>query len=116
MLRHSLAVGSSIPLRVLYSARSLADVIYRDELTRMTEDNGIDIRFTLTREQPAGWRGYGRRIDAELLSEVAWPPGERPLVYICGPTGFVEAAAQGLVELGHDPSTIRTERFGPTGG
>jgi ferredoxin-NADP reductase len=116
MLRHYLAVGSSIPLRVLYSARALADVIYREELTRMTEDDGIDIRFTLTRQQPAGWRGYARRIDVPLLAEVAFPSDEDPLVYICGPTGFVEAAAQGLVELGHDPSKIRTERFGPTGG
>ena len=115
MLRHYLAVGSSIPLRVLYSARSLGDVIYREELTRMSEDNGVDIRYTLTRQQPVGWRGYTGRIDVPLLAEVAFPSDEEPLVYICGPTGFVEAAAQGLVELGHDPSKIRTERFGPTG-
>ena len=116
MLRHYLAVESSIPLRVLYSARSWDDVIYRDELARMTEADDIDIRFTLTREQPAGWRGYARRIDVPMLAEVAFPRDEVPLVYICGPTGFVEAAAKGLVELGHDPSRIRTERFGPTGG
>jgi ferredoxin-NADP reductase len=109
-------VGSSPPLRVLYSARSLPEVIYREELARMTEDDGIDIRFTLTRQQPAGWRGYARRVDASLLAEVAFPSHENPLVYICGPTGFVEAVAQALVELGHDPSRIRTERFGPTGG
>ena len=72
--------------------------------------------ITLTREQPRGLdRATGGRIDAELLAEVAWPPDERPLVYVCGPTGFVEAAASGLVELGHEPGRIRTERFGPTG-
>ena len=75
-----------------------------------------DIRFTLTREAPAVWRGYRRRIDRELLEDVAWAPNERPLVYVCGPTGFVEVAANGLVELGHEPNRIRTERFGPTGG
>jgi ferredoxin-NADP reductase len=116
MLRHYLAAESTLPARLLYSARSLADVIYREELTRMTEDNGIDIRFTLTRRQPAGWRGYAGRIGVPLLAEVAFPSDEDPLVYICGLTGFVEAAAQGLVELGHDPSKIKTERFGPTGG
>jgi ferredoxin-NADP reductase len=116
MLRHHLATGSGVPLRLLYSARSLADVIYREELTRMIDDDGLDIRFTLTRQQPAGWRGYARRIDMPLLAEIAFPHDEQPLVYICGPTSFVETASSGLVELGHDPATIRTERFGPTGG
>jgi ferredoxin-NADP reductase len=114
MLRHYVAIGSTVPLRVLYSSRSIRDVIYRDELTRMRED-GLDIRFTLTRKQPAGWDGYARRIDLPLLAEVAFPSDELPHAYICGPTGLVEAAAGGLVELGHDPSSIRTERFGPSG-
>ena len=115
MLRHYVAVGSAVPLRVLYSSRSLPDVIYRDELRQMGEEDGLDIRFTLTRQQPAGWDGYARRVDLPLLAEVAFPSDERPLTYICGPTGFVEATAGGLVELGHDPSKIRTERFGATG-
>jgi ferredoxin-NADP reductase len=97
---------------MLYSARSLDEVIYRDELMRA--DDGVDIRLTLTRERPQGWDGYARRIDRDLLAEVAWPPAERPLAYVCGPTGFVETAATALVELGHDARRIRTERFGPT--
>jgi ferredoxin-NADP reductase len=76
----------------------------------------VDIRFTLTREQPGGWQGYMRRIDQDLLGEVAWPPSTQPLTYACGPTEFVETAASALVALGHDPGRIRTERFGPTGG
>ena len=116
MLRHYLAVSSEIPLRAIYSSRSLADVIYRDELTRMREDKGLDIRFTLTRRQPAGWSGYAGRIDVPLLAELAFPNHGPSLTYICGPTGFVEAVASGLVELGHDPYSIRAERFGPTGG
>ena len=51
-----------------------------------------------------------------MLAEVRVDPGERPRVYVCGPTPFVEAVAQALVQLGHDPHTIKTERFGPTGG
>ena len=116
MLRHYLATGSRVALRALYSARSLSDVIYREELMRMIEDDALDIRFTLTRQQPADWSGYARRIDLPLLAEVAFQSNERPLTYICGPTSFVETAASGLVQLGHDQSTIRTERFGPTGG
>jgi len=116
MLRHHRAVGSTVPARLLYSARSLEDVIYRHELMGMADDGEIDIRFTLTRAQPPGWSGYGRRIDRELLDEVAWTPAEGPLVYVCGPTAFVETAATALVELGHDPGRIKTERFGPTGG
>ena len=112
MLRHRAAAGSSVPMRLLYSSRSLAEVIYRDEW----EGLSADVRLTLTREQPEGWTGYARRIDAELLAEVAWPPEERPLVFVCGQTAFVEVAAESLVALGHDPSRIKTERFGATGG
>jgi ferredoxin-NADP reductase len=116
ILRHHRAIGSTVPVRLLYSARSLAEVIYREELMGSAVDGTVDIRFTLTREQPEGWDGYGRRIDHELLAEVAWPPSTRPLIYACGPTTFVETAASVLVALGHDPGRIRTERFGPTGG
>jgi ferredoxin-NADP reductase len=115
MLRHHRAVGSTAPVRLLYSARTLEDVIYRDELTQLAADGGVEVHYTLTRRQPEGWRGYGRRIDHDLLGDVSWPPSERPLVYVCGPTAFVEAAASALVGLGHDPARIRTERFGPTG-
>ena len=116
ILRHHRAIGSTVPVRLLYSARSPAEVIYRPELTAVAADGAVDIRYTLTREQPEGWQGYGRRIDQELLGEVAWPRRERPLVYACGPTAFVETAASALVALGHEPGRIRIERFGPTGG
>jgi ferredoxin-NADP reductase len=113
ILRHRAAAGSAVPARLLYSSRSLAEVIYRDELERAAD--GVDVRLTLTREQPEGWTGYARRIDGVLLAELAWPAGESPLTYICGPTAFVETAASALVQLGHEPQRIRTERFGPTG-
>jgi ferredoxin-NADP reductase len=115
MVRHHRAVGSTVPVRLLYSARALEDVIYRDELTRLADDDPVEVHFTLTRRQPEGWRGHSRRIDRELLDDVSWPPSARPLVYVCGSTAFVEAAASALVGLGHDPARIRTERFGPTG-
>jgi ferredoxin-NADP reductase len=116
MLRHHRAVHSDVPVRLLYSARSLDDVIYRDELTQLGMRSEIDVRLTLTRERPEGWRGYASRIDKELVEEVGWAPSEAPLTYVCGPTSFVETAAEALVELGHDASRIRTERFGGTGG
>jgi ferredoxin-NADP reductase len=116
MLRHHRAAGSTVPARLLYSSRTLAEVIYRDELAALGASGAIDVRLTLTREQPPGWDGYSRRIDADLIAEVAWPPAELPLVYVCGPTGFVEAAAAALVELGHEPGRIKTERFGSSGG
>jgi ferredoxin-NADP reductase len=116
MLRHREATGSDAPTRLLYSTRTQGDVIYREELEQFAVKGAADVRFTLTRDQPDGWNGYGRRIDKEILSEVAWSPSERALTYICGPTSFVETAANTLVDLGHDPESIRTERFGPTGG
>jgi ferredoxin-NADP reductase len=114
MWRHRRAVQSRVPVRLLCSARSLPLLIYRDELTQLTAD-GIDLSVTLTREQPEGWRGYRGRVDEDLLARVGWPPDERPLIYVCGPTSFVETTANALVALGHEPSRIRTERFGGTG-
>ena len=116
MLRHRAARSSTVPAKLLYSARDLGDVIYQSELERLGAGEGLEVVLTLTRSQPPGWTGYGRRVDNEMLAEVAWPPERRPLVYICGPTPFVEAVAGSLVALGHDPMRIRTERFGPTGG
>jgi ferredoxin-NADP reductase len=116
MLRHRAATGSQVPARLLYSSRSLDDVIFREELERLAAtDDGLTVTHALTRAQPPGWTGYARRIDAVMLEEVGWRPGERPLAYVCGPTRLVEAVAGQLVALGHDPARVRTERFGPTG-
>jgi ferredoxin-NADP reductase len=115
MVRHRAAAGSSAPARLLYSSRTLDDVIYRDELERLMGD-GLEVTHTLTREQPDGWSGYARRVDREMLAEVGWPASERPLAFVCGPTSFVESVAEALEELGHEPARIKTERFGPTGG
>jgi ferredoxin-NADP reductase len=115
MLRQRAVNRDAVPTRLLYSARTLEDVIYRDELERYGKrGDGLEIVFTLTREQPPDWTGYGRRVDRELLSEVA--PDDLALTFVCGPTPFVEAVAESLVGLGHESSRIKTERFGPTGG
>lgn len=114
MLRHRHRVGSDVPARLLYSSRSIEDVIYRDELDQA--EGGVELVHTLTREQPPGWTGHARRVDAALLGEVAWPAHEDPLAFVCGPTSFVETIASGLVELGYPPARVKTERFGATGG
>ena len=114
IVRHRAAAGSAVPTRLLYSARSLDEVIYRDELSAIA-DAALDVQLTLTRAWPAGWTGRTGRIDDDVLRAVSWPPDERPLVYVCGPNGFVEQASGGLVRLGHDPLRIRIERFGPSG-
>ena len=115
MIRTRAAAGDDTETRLLYSSRSLDDVIYRDELERTGQrGDGFERVYTLTRRQPPGWKGYDRRVDRELLAEVA--PDGLALTLVCGPTPFVEAVAEALVELGHEPSQIKTERFGPTGG
>ena len=101
-------------MRLLYSSRTLEDVIYRDELAAR-DGHSVEVFYTLTRAQPPGWTGYSRRIDVDLLREVAWPAAERPQVFVCGSTRFADAAADGLLELGYEPEAIRTERFGATG-
>jgi ferredoxin-NADP reductase len=116
MLRHDAAAAAAVPMRLLYSARSLGDVIYRDELAGYAGHDQLDVRYTLTRNWPADWRGYRRRIDGDMLAEATWPQVDHPLVYICGPSAFVEAVAEAMVAQGHDPARIRTERFGASGG
>jgi ferredoxin-NADP reductase len=117
MLRERVAMRSWVAVRLLASSRSWPDVIYRSELEGLARERmGIEIVHALTRSQPDGWDGYARRVDREMLAEVAWSAKERPLCYVCGPSGFVETVASALVALGHAPEMIRTERFGPTGG
>ena len=117
MLRHRERRNAHIPALLLYSSRTLEDVIYREELDAMARrDRALRVVNTLTRKQPEGWTGYGRRIDKALLAESHFPPDERPRTFVCKPTPFVESASSILVELGHDPLSIKTERFGPTGG
>jgi ferredoxin-NADP reductase len=116
MIRHRVASGSDAPMRLLYSARSAEEIIYRRELESFAaRKDGLSVFFTLTRRRPAGWTGYDRRVDRELLDEVSWPAHEYPLAYVCGSTGFVEAVASALVDGGTPAGRIRTERFGPTG-
>ena len=116
MLRHRAALHSGVPARLLLSARSLDDVLYADELHGLDAgDDELDVSITLTRTAPPDWPGYARRVDRSMLEEVAWPAADRPHVYVCGPTPFVETVAAGLVDLGHDAGLVKTERFGATG-
>ena len=117
MIRHRAAAGAKNPTSLLYSSRNFEDVIYYIELEKLCAANsGLQIFHTLTRSQPAGWKEYARRIDQDMLKEVAQPLGRSAQVFICGPTLLVEAAANALVKIGVPSSQIKTERFGPTGG
>jgi ferredoxin-NADP reductase len=116
MLRHRAAEHIATPTRLLYSSRSIDDVIYRTELDDLAaQGDGFEVVHTLTRSHPADWTGYTRRIDASMMAEAAWPPDDAR-AFVCGPTPFVEIAADTLTRLGYEPTHVRTERFGPTGG
>jgi ferredoxin-NADP reductase len=117
MLRHRAASGATAAARLVYSSRTWEDIIFRAELEQLSAgSDGLEVFHTLTRSQPEGWAGYGRRVDAQMLAETAWEPANMPASYVCGPTSFVEAVSHALVLLGHEAKTIKTERFGPTGG
>ncbi len=116
ILRERVAAGSDAAVRMLASWRTADDIIYAAELERLAELDRIEVVHTLTRGAPHDWRGRTGRIDRAALSEFAWPPEAGGLSFVCGPTGLVESAATALVELGHEPGHIKTERFGPTGG
>jgi ferredoxin-NADP reductase len=115
MIRHRRSESAKTDTRLLLSTRTLADVLYADELNQATGDE-VAIHYTLTRERSDEWKGWRRRVDAEMLTEVGPPPAEHPLIFVCGPTPFVETVANLLVGMGHPPDRVRTERFGPTGG
>jgi ferredoxin-NADP reductase len=110
ILRHRQRSGSSVPARLLYSSRSLEDVIYREELDQYR--GSAEVRYTLTRRQPPGWGGFAGRVDGAMLARIAWPASQRPLAFICGPTPFVEAVAELLVARRYPESRVKTERFG----
>jgi ferredoxin-NADP reductase len=112
ILRHRQRSGSDVPVRMLFSARTLPDVIYRHELDQYRSD--AHVIYTLTRSQPPGWTGYSGRVNAAMLAEIAWPASQHPLTFVCGPTRFVETAAEKLVALGYPPGRVKTERFGGT--
>ena len=114
MVRHLLAHDVSVETHLLLSSRSWESVLYREELMAADGRQGVHVHTTLTRSQPEGWSGCRGRIDTEMLSAVGPPPAAHPLLFVCGPTPFVEHGADLLVALGHEPGTIHTERFGPS--
>jgi ferredoxin-NADP reductase len=119
MLRHHASAPGehhgAIPVRLLYSARSSDDIIFRDELARLGTGAGVALQYTLTRDAPHDWNGYRRRIDRAMLNDVSWPASAGARAFVCGPTPLVESVATSLVELGYEPTRVKTERFGPTG-
>lgn len=116
MLRHRAAAGATVPALLLYSSRSFADIIFRDELERLAmPGTGLTVVHTLTESPPADWTGFRRRIDRAMIETVGFGPAEKPRCFVCGPTGLVESAARTLVEIGHPAALVKTERFGPTG-
>jgi ferredoxin-NADP reductase len=116
MIRTRAWVGSRVPFRLVYSARDPDSLIYGEELAqRVRDDQGLDVTIVYTRQTPTGWDRPPGRVNAQILAEAGWPVSFEPACFVCGPTGFVEAAANLLVEAGHAATRIRTERFGPTG-
>ena len=116
MLRHRAENASAVPAQLLVSVRGAEDRLYAAELEELAASDGLRVDFTYTRSAPPGWNGWARRVDAEMLSALGPAPPERPLIFTCGPTSFVEHVATLLVEAGHDQGAIHAERFGPTGG
>ena len=116
MLRARADAGSQAPFRLLYSVRRPESILYAGEVDRLGDGNGLAVTYAFTRVAPPGSARPPGRLDAALVAESAWPVDTVPTCYVCGPTPFVEAAADLLIDAGHDPARIRTERFGPTGG
>jgi ferredoxin-NADP reductase len=116
IVRQRAMLGGGVPCTLLYSSRTIDDVIYADELLRLGDrQDGLRVIHALTRVQPPGWTGYSRRIDMSMLAEVIEGTGRMAQAFVCGPTPLVETVAAALVSIGLPPGQVRTERFGPTG-
>jgi len=104
------------PTRLLYSSRTIEQIIYRSELDQLvSKGDGLSLVHTLTRGAPGGWRGETRRVDQQMLARHVIQAHENPQAFVCGSTPFVETVADILLALGYAEASIRTERFGPTG-
>ena len=110
MIRARAGVGDAPPFRLLYSVRTPDDAFFRAELE--APPPGVDVTWRYTRSAPEGWAGTVGRVTREVLESATFPASDALTTYVCGPTGFVEAVATVLVELGHDPARVKTERFG----
>jgi ferredoxin-NADP reductase len=117
MIRERAAAGSHAPFKLIYSVRDPGAVLYAGELAqRERAGDGLEVRHVYTRTAPPGSTEPTGRISATTLASAGWPPEDSPAVFVCGPTGFVEAVADLLVRAGHGAGAIKTERFGPSGG
>jgi ferredoxin-NADP reductase len=113
MIRTRAAGGSRVPFRLVYSVRDPASVIYGAELARrVRDDQGLDVSYVYTRTAPPEYGRPPGRLDAARLAADGWPAELVPACYVCGPTAFVESAADLLVAAGHAPGRVYTERFG----
>jgi ferredoxin-NADP reductase len=113
MIRARAAAGSRVPFRLIHSVRTPEDAYYAAELRRRVRDDaGLDVQYVYTRRAPEGWPGTIGRLQVATINTHGWPVALQPACFVCGPTGFVEAVADILVALGHDPRRIKTERFG----
>jgi ferredoxin-NADP reductase len=104
--------ADSAPFRLLYSVRTPQDVFFSEEIAAFAKTT---VDLVHTREPPPGGDRPAGRLTSESLAALTFPSSMAPQIFVCGPTPFVEAVAGWLVQLGHDPARIRTERFGGIG-
>jgi ferredoxin-NADP reductase len=117
MVRARRQAGDRTPFRLIYSVRTAEDQLYTDELEALAaRDDGFEVSTIFTRAVSLRALRGPRRLTASELASWGWPPELEPRVFVCGPTGFVEAVSRMLVAQGHDPARVRTERFGPAAG
>lgn len=117
MIRARQASNSAAPFRLLYSLKSPDSSLYRDELHRLDQESAkLMVDYVYTRSTPEGWPAAPGRLTSESLLGKIFPTEEKPDVFVCGQTVFVETVSDWLVMAGYPPESIKTERFGGTGG
>jgi ferredoxin-NADP reductase len=113
MIRHHAAQKSSVPMTLVTSARTVADLAYLDELRALRDQQrGFSLVATVTREAPSAPDLHAGRIDQRLLARALEGLGSPLRAFVCGSNPFVEAVTEVLIESGLVPKCVRTERYG----
>ena len=90
-------------LRLLFGNRTKNDILLKDELDTLRDNNHLKVTYTVDKGDP-GWKGLTGFIDKSMIENAFCQPSEDHLVFYCGPKPMNKEIKIILFELGFDES------------